>query len=57
VREELADVMIYSVGLANATGIDIAQAVLDKLKKNEEKYPIGKYRGNYSKPPGKDNCS
>lgn len=50
VEEELADVLIYCVGLANATGIDIAQAILHKLEKNEDKYPIGECRGTYSKP-------
>jgi len=50
VADELADVLIYCLGLANVTGIDIAQAILHKLKKNEEKYPIGKYKGTYSKP-------
>ena len=50
VEEELADVLIYCVGLANATGIDITQAILHKLKKNEGKYPIREFKGTYSKP-------
>ena len=44
-REELADVIIYSIEIANKTGIDITQAVLDKLKINEEKYPVDKAKG------------
>jgi NTP pyrophosphatase (non-canonical NTP hydrolase) len=50
VEEELADVVIYCIGLANVMGIDLVNAILDKMRKNEEKYPIDKYKGSYSKP-------
>jgi NTP pyrophosphatase (non-canonical NTP hydrolase) len=45
VREELADVVIYALSLANATNIDISEAVLGKIKKNEGKYPINEWKG------------
>jgi NTP pyrophosphatase (non-canonical NTP hydrolase) len=48
--DELADVLVYCLSLANATGIDIVNCVLSKLKRNEEKYPTERYRGTYSKP-------
>lgn len=39
IKEELADVLIYSIDLANAYGIDMSQMIMDKLIKNAEKYP------------------
>jgi NTP pyrophosphatase (non-canonical NTP hydrolase) len=45
VEEELADVVIYALSLANATNIDISDAVLRKIKKNEGKYPVNEWKG------------
>ena len=44
-KEELADVMIYCLSFANAQGWDLSEAVKEKVKKNEKKYPADKYRG------------
>ncbi|MCW3974910.1 MAG: nucleotide pyrophosphohydrolase [Candidatus Bathyarchaeota archaeon] len=44
-REELADVLIYSLSLSNIMGIDITETIRDKLTKNENRYPISKFRG------------
>ena len=41
-EEELADVVIYCLSLANATSVDIAQAVVEKIEKNGQKYPAEK---------------
>jgi len=38
---ELADIMIYVLHMCNVLSIDLTKAVTQKLKKNEEKYPIG----------------
>ena len=38
--EELADVMIYCVELANICDVDIASAIEDKMCKNAKKYPV-----------------
>lgn len=38
--EELADVMIYCIKLANRFDVDVAGAIEDKMKKNAEKYPV-----------------
>lgn len=38
-REEIADIFIYLVRLADKLGIDIEQAVIEKIRINEEKYP------------------
>ncbi|HEX9340855.1 MAG TPA: nucleotide pyrophosphohydrolase [Thermoplasmata archaeon] len=45
VGEELADVIIYGLSLANALDLDLSEAVLDKLRKDERKYPAGRFRG------------
>jgi NTP pyrophosphatase (non-canonical NTP hydrolase) len=49
VRDELADVMIYLVRLANVLGVDLNDAVTQKLKKNAENYPVEKAQGNHKK--------
>ena len=49
VQEELADVMMYCLMLADKTGIDPLEAMRIKLKKNEEKYPVEKAKGNSKK--------
>lgn len=48
-EEELADVMIYCLSLANALDIDVAQAIDKKISKNESKYPVEQVRGDYKK--------
>jgi NTP pyrophosphatase (non-canonical NTP hydrolase) len=45
VEEELADIVAYCLNFANATGIDISSAVVDKVGKNAEKYPVEKAKG------------
>ena len=49
VSEEIADVAIYLIELADITGIDIAQAIEAKLEKNAKKYPVDKSRGVWTK--------
>ncbi|WP_074032551.1 nucleotide pyrophosphohydrolase [Exiguobacterium sp. AT1b] len=39
-EEELADVLIYALTFAHASGIDVSKAIEDKLVKNAVKYPI-----------------
>ena len=39
IHEELADVTIYLVRLASVLGVDLDEAVKDKLLKNARKYP------------------
>ena len=46
VREELADVLIYLVNLADQLDIDLLDAARDKVVLNEKKYPIAKASGN-----------
>jgi NTP pyrophosphatase (non-canonical NTP hydrolase) len=39
ISEEIADVLLYLLQIADQTGIDVEQAVRDKLAKNALKYP------------------
>lgn len=49
VCEELADIVNYSILLANKLGVDLETIVMNKIKKNEEKYPVDKAKGNSKK--------
>lgn len=45
VADELADVLIYTLSLANALGVDVSEAVLSKLERNEDRFPADEWRG------------
>lgn len=45
VISELADVVNYAILMADKLGVELEDIVLEKLKKNEEKYPIDKSKG------------
>lgn len=47
--EELADVMIYCIHMADAMNVDVRDIILDKMKKNAAKYPVEKAKGNSKK--------
>ena len=49
VHEEAADVMICLLNFCNSMNIDLAQAVYQKMQKNNEKYPVNKSRGKLEK--------
>ena len=49
IKQEIADVFIYLIRLADKLGIDIEKAVLDKIELNEKKYPIELSKGNATK--------
>ena len=49
IRDELADVLIYLVELADTLDVDLAAAARDKIAKNALKYPVDKARGNAKK--------
>ncbi|TWT45178.1 MazG nucleotide pyrophosphohydrolase domain protein [Phycisphaerae bacterium RAS1] len=50
INDELADILCYSLSLANTLGIDVSRAVLGKIEKNARKYPAEKFQGRYEKP-------
>ena len=45
VRDELADVFAFAFLLADSYDFDVKQIVMDKINKNEQKYPVEKARG------------
>ena len=49
VVEELADVFLFALLLADRLEIDVGQAIADKLAANEQKYPVALARGNARK--------
>ena len=49
IEEEMADVLMYLLLLANELGIDLEKAVIDKIAKNVEKYPESKSYGSSKK--------
>lgn len=48
-KEELADVLMYAFLLAHKNDLNIEEIILDKIKKNSEKYPVDKSKGNATK--------
>ena len=49
VAEELADVLIYCIYMADALDLDIKEIILNKMEKNAIKYPVDKSKGNATK--------
>ena len=49
VREELADVLCYAVLMADACGLDMDEIVCEKVKRNNQKYPVEKAYGSKEK--------
>ena len=49
IKEELADVVNYCILMADTCGLDLDEIVHDKVKKNNEKYPIEKAFGSKEK--------
>jgi len=46
IEEELADVVIYCLSIANTLDIDLTRAILNKLAQNKEKYQLADTREN-----------
>jgi len=49
-QDELADIMVYCLSMANTVNIDVSQAIMSKIAKNEHKYPVEEFKGIYKKP-------
>ena len=49
IKEELADIVNYCVLMADACGIDLDRASIEKVKRNGEKYPVEKAYGSNKK--------
>jgi len=48
-KEELADVLLYSLMLADKYNFNIKEIMIDKINSNEKKYPVEKAKGNSKK--------
>lgn len=49
IRDEMADVAILLFEMADNLGVDLGQAMLEKLERNEVRYPVEKARGSNTK--------
>ncbi|OBW55705.1 nucleotide pyrophosphohydrolase [Bacillus cereus] len=49
IKDELADVLIYSILLADQMNLDIEEVIQNKLEKNQKKYPVEKSFGSNKK--------
>jgi NTP pyrophosphatase (non-canonical NTP hydrolase) len=49
IAQEMGDVLIYLVRLAQVLDVDLVEAATDKLAVNREKYPIEKAKGSAKK--------
>src|SRR6516164_4581411 len=47
IADEMADVACYLLALSDSLGIDLSEAILGKLEKNAQKYPVEKCKGRY----------
>ncbi len=49
ITHEMADIAIYLIELANVLQVDLTAAIRDKLRLNEDRYPVARARGNSRK--------
>ena len=49
VADELADVLIYALRFADVAGLDATEVILNKMARNEERYPVEKAKGSSAK--------
>lgn len=49
IRDEMADVAILLFEMADNLGVDLGQAMVDKLERNDARYPVDKARGSNAK--------
>ena len=49
IKEELADVLCYSILMADRCGLDMDEIISEKMQKNAEKYPLEASYGNKEK--------
>ena len=49
IKEELADVLNYCILMADACDLDMDEIICEKVKRNNEKYPVEQAYGNKEK--------
>lgn len=45
IEEELADVLLYCLSMANSLEMDLSSAILKKIEVNKKKYPVNLFKG------------
>lgn len=49
IREEIADILAYTLSFASTMDIDLSAALADKMIKNAKKYPANDFRGKFKR--------
>lgn len=49
IKDEAADILAYLLSIVNCLGMDLTSAFVEKMKKNDQKYPTSRFYGNYEK--------
>ncbi|MCG3138324.1 MAG: hypothetical protein HJJLKODD_02186 [Phycisphaerae bacterium] len=49
IAEEMADIFCYLLSLCNVLQVDLSNALLNKMVKNEQKYPAEQFQGRFRK--------
>lgn len=49
IKEELADIMTYCLLMCDYYGLDVEDIIVEKMKANEQKYPVEKAYGKSEK--------
>jgi NTP pyrophosphatase (non-canonical NTP hydrolase) len=52
VGEEISDVLMYLLSLANAMDLNVGATIYAKMQKNRAKYPADRFRGWFERPLG-----
>ncbi len=52
IEDEIADVLIYLVRLADVLDVDLGEVVDRKMAENAERYPVDRVKGSAMKMPG-----
>lgn len=50
ISDEMADIACFLLAMANVMGIELSDAIRQKMVKNRAKYPAEEFRGRYFKP-------
>ena len=49
IADELADILVYALMFAHRNDFDVEEIIMNKMRKNGEKYPVEKSRGSSTK--------
>lgn len=49
IKEELADIFTFALNLSDKFNLDVFEIVMEKMRKNAEKYPVEKSKGSSKK--------